>query len=173
MGQPYVGEIRMFAGSFAPSGWMFCAGQVIPISEYDTLFNLIGTTYGGDGEETFCLPNLCGRVPIHMGLGPGLPSNRQIGESAGVETTTLTVSQTPAHSHTPIANATGSSTSPSGCVSTGNADMAQFAPATANVVAMATGSLQTSGGSQPHENMMPYLAVNYIISLYGIYPQPS
>src|ERR1044071_3896667 len=99
MGEPYVGEIRMFAGNFAPAGWALCQGQSMAISENDTLFNLIGTTYGGDGQETFNLPNLCGRVPVHMGKGPAVSQTYQIGESAGVESVTLTAQQTPTHNH--------------------------------------------------------------------------
>src|SRR3954467_11734794 len=104
MAQPYVGEIRMFAGSFAPAGWAFCAGQLMPISENDTLFNLIGTTYGGDGQETFGLPDLQGRLPIHMGQGPGITQNYQSGELAGVESVTLSVNQMPNHPHTLVAS---------------------------------------------------------------------
>src|SRR6476646_1764390 len=99
MGQPFVGEIRMFGGNFAPAGWALCAGQLMPISENETLFNLIGTTYGGDGQETFAMPDLQGRVPVHVGQGPGLSSTVQLGEKAGVEDVTLTVSQIPIHTH--------------------------------------------------------------------------
>src|SRR5438552_9926027 len=106
MSQPYVGEIRMFGGNFAPAGWAFCQGQIIPISQNDTLFNLIGTTYGGDGQETFGLPDLQGRVPVHNGTGPGL-STYVIGEKSGVESVTLTTNQIPIHSHVPLANSTG------------------------------------------------------------------
>src|SRR5262249_46700752 len=113
MGSPYVGEIRMFAGNFAPNGWMFCEGQILPISENETLFNLIGTTYGGDGQSTFALPNLASRVPVHMGTGGG--QTVIIGESGGVETVTLTTSQIPAHSHVPTANAAaGNNANPTG-----------------------------------------------------------
>src|SRR3954469_16308070 len=111
MAQPYVGEIRMFAGSFAPAGWMFCDGQLIPISENDTLFVVIGTTYGGDGQETFALPNLQGRVPLHQGAGSGL-SNYQLGEAGGVEAVTLTTQQIPSHTHPALCdNGGGSPTS--------------------------------------------------------------
>src|SRR4029077_2744547 len=103
MGQPYVGEIRMFAGNFAPAGWMFCAGQLMPISENETLFNLIGTTYGGDGQETFALPDLQGRIPIHPGLGPGLSQTYQLAETGGVESVTLTTNTIPVHTHTLMA----------------------------------------------------------------------
>src|SRR6188474_1356622 len=99
MSQPYIGEIRMFAGSFAPAGWAFCDGQLMPISENDALFTLIGTTYGGDGQETFAMPNLQSRIPIHMGQGPGITQNYQIGEMGGVESVTISVQQNPIHNH--------------------------------------------------------------------------
>ncbi len=167
MGQPYVGEIRMFAGNFEPAGWMFCAGQLLPISEYETLFNLIGTTYGGDGQSTFALPNLQSRVPVHAGPGFTLA---QIG---GVEQVTLTVNQIPAHSHTPLANTAGSGTSPSNAVWAGNTDVAQFAPASQINGQMNAQALQPTGGSQPHDNLIPFLCINFIISLFGIYPSPT
>jgi microcystin-dependent protein len=160
----------MFAGNFAPAGWMFCDGQTLPISEYDTLFNLIGTTYGGDGQQTFNLPNLQSRVPIHMGAGAGL-STYTIGESGGVETVTLNVSQIPAHTHTPVANSgNGGSSDPTGNFWAASAAK-QFNPASASQ--MAAGAMATTGGNQPHENMLPYLAVNFIISLFGVYPSPT
>src|SRR3954466_3975334 len=116
MAQPYVGEIRMFAGNFAPNGWMFCEGAPLPISQYDVLFQLIGTTYGGDGEQTFNLPNLASRVPIHMGTGPD-GTTYQLGEMAGTEQETLTVQQIPNHTHPLTAStATGNAASPIGAV---------------------------------------------------------
>jgi microcystin-dependent protein len=169
MSNPYIGEIRMFAGSFAPAGWALCNGQALPISENDALFTLIGTTYGGDGQETFNLPNLQSRVPIHIGNGVVL------GESGGVESVTLTVNQTPAHTH-PLLGSTalGSSTTPQ------NAVLAQDNIAGADlyiedtpVANMAATAITPVGGSQPHENMQPYLVINYIISLFGIFPQPN
>src|SRR5438552_10310906 len=111
MGQPFVGEIRIFAGNFAPAGWMICDGQLLPISENDTLFNLIGTTYGGDGQETFALPDLQGRFPLHQGQGPGISQNYIIGEEAGVETVTLTNQQIPAHNHAALCKSTDGSQS--------------------------------------------------------------
>lgn len=170
MGTPYVGEIRMFGGNFPPAGWMTCSGQLLPISEYDTLFNLIGTTYGGDGTSTFQLPNLSGRAPVHMGTArTGTVYN--IGLPAGVETVTLTTQQIPNHTHPAIADnntATTNQTSPS----------SNFYghTATTNVYSsVATGlhtmmNLTSTGGSQPHENMQPWLAVTFIISLFGVYP---
>jgi microcystin-dependent protein len=171
MSDPYVGEIRMFGGNFAPVGWQLCNGQLLPISEYETLFNLIGTTYGGDGQETFALPNLQSRVPIHWGSGGG--ASYQLGEQLGVESVTLTQQQIPAHSHalmasTDIANAG----EPDGNVSaqTGTFDGYQ---STAGAIAMAPQSVGAAGGSQPHDNMSPYLCINYIISMFGIYPSPT
>jgi microcystin-dependent protein len=165
MGQPYVGEIRMFGGSFAPAGWMFCSGQTLPISEFDVLFNLIGTTYGGDGQETFQLPDLQGRFPMQQGNG------FVIGEKGGTETVTLTVSQIPAHAHTPNSSNAGGSDSPNGNVwansSTGKpyVNVAGGVPAALNPT-----TVQSSGGNQPHDNMQPFLCITYIISLFGVYP---
>jgi microcystin-dependent protein len=166
MAQPYVGEIRMFAGNFAPAGWMSCEGQIIPISEYETLFNLIGTTYGGNGQDTFALPDLRGRLPIHQGNG------FVIAETGGLEEVTLTIPQIPAHSHPLLASAdipTGSS--PDNAL-TGQA-AAKFYRAGTAALAMNTASITPVGGSQPHNNMQPYLCVSFIISLYGIYPSPT
>ena len=166
MGQPFVGEIRMFGGNFAPVGWMFCAGQLLPISEYDTLFNLIGTTYGGDGQTTFALPDLRGRLPIHQ------DSQFTIGETGGVETVTLTTNQIPAHNHAMQATAdipTGSS--PSNAV-TGQA-AAKLYRSGAPTLQLAPGSVEPTGGSQPHDNRQPYLCVTFIISLFGIFPSQN
>lgn len=168
---PYVGEIRMFGGNFAPAGWMLCQGQVLPISEYETLFQLIGTTYGGDGQTTFNLPDLQGRVPVHMGTGPN-GDQYVIGQSAGVETVTLSVSQIPAHSHVPLASTdTGTQTSPSGNVWANSAKF-PYSP-NAPAAAMAGTAVQNDGGSQPHDNMVPFLAINFIISLFGVFPSPT
>jgi microcystin-dependent protein len=167
MSSPYVGEIRMFGGNFAPVGWAFCNGQLIPISENDTLFNLIGTTYGGDGQSTFALPNLQSRIPLHM--GPGYV----IGQMAGVEHVTLITNQIPSHNHVPIANTSGSGTSPSGTVWGGSPDVAQFIPPASINGQMNAQAVQGSGGSQPHDNMVPFLVASFIISLFGIYPTPT
>lgn len=167
MAQPYVGEIRMFAGNFAPAGWMFCEGQLLPISENETLFQLIGTTYGGDGESTFALPDLRGRLPIHQGNGFILA------ETGGAEEITLTVSQIPAHSHPVIASTTiANDSNPANNVAaqTGTFDFHISAPAT---VPMAVTSISSIGGSQPHTNFQPYLCVDFIISLFGIFPSPT
>jgi microcystin-dependent protein len=171
MGQPYVGEIRMFGGNFAPAGWMTCDGQLIAISENDTLFNLIGTTYGGDGQETFALPSLNGRVPVHMGQGTG--QNYTIGELAGASTVTLTTNQIPIHSHYAAASLdNAAANTPNGNV-TGHVGAAQIYTAVPPSVNMGGSSLQSSGGSQPHDNMQPYLAYTYIISMFGVYPSPN
>jgi len=172
MGEPYVGEIRMFAGNFAPAGWMLCQGQLLPISENETLFNLIGTTYGGDGQSTFALPNMQGRFPIHFGTGGG--STYQLAEEAGTETVTLTVNQIPAHNHPVTATSTnGGQATPVNnifaAVQSGNQMYNDQAPnGTMNAAAV-----NPDGGSQPHENVSPYLCVNFIISLFGVFPTQS
>ena len=162
----------MFAGNFAPVGWAFCDGSLIPISENDALFNLIGTTYGGDGQNTFALPDLRGRVPVHQGQGQGL-SSYIIGQYSGVETVTLTTSQIPLHSHVPQGNSAASNSSnPAGMFWGASSANAYISAASANASVNAT-ALGPGGGSQPHENRMPYLAINFIISLFGIYPTPT
>ena len=172
MGEPFVGEIRMFAGSFAPAGWAFCAGQLMPISQNETLFNLIGTTYGGDGQSTFALPDLQGRVPLHAGQGPGISQNYQLGETGGVESVTLSVQQIPTHTHAFLCNAanTGNVGTPQGnflaTLPTGKMYTADSTPK----VQLAPAALATVGGSQPHENLQPYLCISFIISLFGVFP---
>jgi len=168
MSQPYVGEIRMFAGNFAPAGWMFCEGQLLPISEYETLFNLIGTTYGGDGQSTFALPDLRGRLPIHQGNGFTLA------ETGGVETVTLTVSQIPAHTHPYLASINfADNTSPSGAVVAQLTGGAKIYSGAAGNAPMAPSSIGSTGGSQPHDNFQPYLCIDFIISLFGVFPSPT
>ena len=173
MGEPYVGEIRMFAGSFAPVGWMLCQGQALPIAENEVLFQLIGTTYGGDGEETFNLPNLASRVPIHMGTGPD-GTTYQLGEQAGTEQETLSVQQIPNHSHPLTASsAAGDQVSPIGNVlaTTGGGIFQYYEGAVdANMNAQA---ITPAGGSQPHENTQPFLVINFIISLFGVFPSQT
>jgi microcystin-dependent protein len=164
MSDPFVGEIRMFGGNFAPAGWMFCEGQLLPISENETLFNLIGTTYGGDGQETFALPDLRGRLPIHQG------NNFQLAETGGVEEVTLTVQQIPIHTHPMLASA-----DPATVPNPQNNVLAATATATPyfNIqpaTALSGQSITPVGGSQPHTNFQPYLCVNFIISLFGIFP---
>ncbi|HMI78753.1 MAG TPA: tail fiber protein [Ferruginibacter sp.] len=169
MGQPYVGEIRMFGGNFNPAGWMFCDGAVLPISENEVLFQLIGTSYGGDGEETFALPDLRGRVPIHMGQGPGLPSSYQIAENGGVESVTLTIAQMPSHNHTPLASNAGGSDTPTNNFWANSATAKAYGAAPTTVV-MNAATIASAGGNLPHDNMIPFLGINYIISLFGIFP---
>ena len=169
MAQPYIGEIRMFAGNFAPAGWMFCEGQLLPISENETLFQLIGTTYGGDGQETFGLPDLRGRLPLHQGNGFILA------ETGGAEEISLTVTQIPAHGHAALAAADAASgTSPAGQV-LARAQLATITPyGTDNpLVSLSPSSVGPVGGSQPHTNFQPYLCISFIISLFGIFPSPT
>ena len=167
MAQPYVGEIRMFAGNFAPAGWMFCEGQLLPISENETLFQLIGTTYGGDGQSTFALPDLRGRVPIHMGSGFILA------ETGGAEEITLTVSQIPAHSHPLLAStAQGTASTPVNNLLSESASINPYIQDVTNSN-MNVASISAVGGSQPHTNFQPYLCVDFIISLFGIFPSPT
>ena len=168
MADPFVGEIRMFGGNFAPQGWAFCNGQSLPISEYEALFNLIGTTYGGDGQSTFALPNLQGRVPVHQA------ANFLMGQAAGAETVSLTLNQMPQHSHTLQASTNpGNQTNPPGnALATVVAGSAYLEGAAS--VSLASGSVSPApGGSQPHSNLQPYLCVSFIISLFGIYPSQS
>jgi microcystin-dependent protein len=161
----------LFAGSFAPAGWAMCQGQLMPISQNETLFNLIGTTYGGDGQSTFALPDLQGRVPMHQGQGPGISQTYTIGEKAGVESVTLSTQQIPVHNHAFLVNsAIGTQTSPT------NNFMAAPLSGKAYIAGtpdknMAANLAAPVGGSQPHENMQPYLCITYIISLFGVFPQ--
>ena len=171
MAQPYVGEIRMFGGNFAPAGWAFCSGQLLPISENETLFNLIGTTYGGDGLSTFALPDLQGRLPMHMGSGAGL-SNRTLAENGGAEQITLTTQQIPAHTHVPQGDTnSGTSDDPTARVWASSSAI-QFIAGPTNTT-MNNSIMGNTGGSQPHNNMSPFLAVSFIISLFGIFPSQT
>src|SRR5947209_10428416 len=169
MPEPFVGEIRMFGGNFPPSGWAFCNGQLIPITENDTLFNLIGTTYGGDGQETFALPDLQSRVPIHQGTGAdGI--TYQLGEQGGVESVTLTTQQIPIHTHSMIATTgLGAAPSPAGNILAQCAAVKMYSGAAATTP-LNNQTITPAGGSQPHENLQPYLAINFIISLFGVFP---
>ncbi|WP_435745324.1 phage tail protein [Nocardioides sp. SYSU DS0663] len=171
---PYVGEIRMFAGNFAPAGWAFCDGRLLPISENETLYQLIGTTYGGDGQETFALPDLRGRAPVHQGQGPGLSSYRIPGEHYGVEQVTLTLPQVPRHDHPLLAGGEPTSPSPVGAAPARPAGGAAYVdgPATPGQT-LHPQTLRPEGGDQPHENMMPTLTVSFIISLFGIFPSQT
>lgn len=168
MSSPFVGEIRMFAGNFAPAGWMFCEGQLLPISENEVLFQVIGTTYGGDGQETFALPDLQGRVPIHQG------NSFVIGQTGGVEQVTLTTNQIPNHTHNALGTNSAGNTALASGVWAASADTSinPYGAAAAIDSNMSPQAISPVGGSQPHDNMLPYLAVNFIISLFGIYPAP-
>lgn len=164
MSEPYIGEIRMFAGNFAPLNWMLCQGQVLSISQYDVLYNLIGTTYGGNGQTTFALPNLQGRLPLHQ------TGSYPIGLIGGAEQVTLTTQQLPAHSHPMAAsqNTAGSSTVTGNVV--GAVGATQIYREVAAASAMANQACSFVGGNQPHDNMQPYLCINFIIALFGVYP---
>jgi len=171
MAQPYLGEIRMFGGNFAPAGWMFCEGQTLAISEYDALFTLIGTTYGGDGQSTFMLPDLRGRLPIHQGQNGSF--TYVLGETGGVEQVTLTTNQIAAHNHVLLATTTASQVP----------NVANAVPATGVISELYWGdppdntaapqAISPTGGSQPHSNFQPYLCVNFIIALAGIFPSQT
>jgi microcystin-dependent protein len=168
MSNPYVGEIRLFGGNFAPLGWALCDGSVLPISENETLFNLIGTIYGGDGQSTFALPDLRGRVPIHIGHG------HVQGELSGAETVTLSTAQLPPHTHALMAS---SATATAAAGPAGNVPAAasnvQFYGPSAPDRAMSAAALSPAGASRPHDNMAPFLGITFIISLFGIFPSQS
>lgn len=166
MGQPFIGEIRMFAGNFAPAGWMFCEGQLLPISGNEALFQLLGTTYGGDGQSTFGLPDLRGRIPLHFGNG------FIQGETGGVEEVTLTTNQIPAHTHALLCSSGGQPTSANPQAGLwAPSDVTQYSTQANNVqMGNPTITSDTTGGSQPHNNFMPYLCVDFIISLFGVFP---
>jgi microcystin-dependent protein len=171
MTQPYIGEIRMFGGNFPPLGWEFCQGQLLPIATNDVLFQLIGTTYGGDGQSTFALPDLRGRVPVHAGTRSGRTYN--LSEAAGVETVTLTVQQLPAHSHALLASdVLGTTPNPGGEVLTESSTATMFATGSPTST-MAPASVGPAGGSQPHENRQPFLCIDFIIATEGIFPSQT
>ncbi len=171
MSDPYIGEIRMFGGNFAPQGWMFCEGQLLAIAEYDTLFTLIGTTYGGDGQSTFALPDLRGRLPLHQGTDQG--STYTLAQTGGAETVTLTAQQLPVHSHPLLA--TGDNATATAASGNTLAQTPSYTPYIASPpnTALAGGAIGPSGGSQPHNNFQPYLCVSFIISLFGVYPSQT
>lgn len=172
MAQPYIGEIRMFAGNFAPAGWLFCDGQLLPIAENETLFQLIGTTYGGDGQETFGLPNLQSRIPMHMGAGrDGI--THQLAEMSGTEQETLTTQTIPVHTHAFLASSnTAQNSNPTGQVVAQSAAVFMYIEDAASSP-LAPQALSPVGGSQPHENVQPFLCINYIISQFGIFPSQT
>jgi len=180
MSTPFVGEIRMFGGNFAPVGWAFCDGALLPISEFETLFQLIGTTYGGDGQSNFALPDMRGRVPLHQ--GPLAGQSYVMGQMAGSETVTLSPAQMPGHTHLVSASNAAPPPAVADVAVTGIAGtMVPASPmpkpkmyaAPGVLVPMAPNTVPAVGGNQPHENMAPYLAVNFIISLFGIYPSQN
>jgi len=175
MGEPFVGEIRMFAGTFNPSGWAMCDGALLPISENEVLFQLIGTTFGGDGQETFALPNLQGRLPVHNGTSSSNGTTFTLGEMAGVEEVTLTAQQIAIHTHPLLCAASGGTPN-------SNPKDGYWAPSDINMYSNVAPNVQMgnpaitsgiAGGSQPHTNFMPYLCINFIISLFGVYPSPT
>ncbi|HJU55499.1 MAG TPA: tail fiber protein [Pyrinomonadaceae bacterium] len=168
MAQPYVGEIRMFAGNFAPAGWMFCEGQLLPISENETLFQLIGTTYGGDGQSTFALPDLRGRIPVHQGQGFILA------ETGGAEEITLTVNQIAAHSHPLlVSSGPGTGNTPQTSLLCEQPTLSIYLDGQSPNSPLNPAVVSSTGGSQPHTNFQPYLCVDFIISLFGIFPSPT
>jgi microcystin-dependent protein len=169
MADPFVAEIRIFAGNFAPRGWAFCDGQLMQLSQNTALFSLLGTIYGGDGKTNFALPNLPGRAPMQPGQGPGL-SLRDLGESGGSETATLSASEMPAHTHGLLATPGATQANPDAGQGLGNAPMYQV-PGT--LVSLGAGALGPTGGNLPHNNMQPYLTLNFIIALQGVFPPRS
>lgn len=172
MSEPFIAEIRIFAGNFAPRGWAFCDGQLLPISQNTALFSLIGTTYGGDGRTTTALPNLQGRAPMHPGRGPGL-TDRRLGQRGGVESVTLSEAQMPNHNHTFNASSdTGEQGTLNSNVSLGRSGGGTLyqTDTNANLAALADGALDATGGGGPHNNMQPFLTMNFIIALVGLYP---
>lgn len=167
MAQPYVGEIRLFAGNYAPTGWLFCNGQVLRIVDYETLFQLIGTTYGGDGQTTFAVPDLRGRVPIHTGNG------YTVAQRGGVESVTLNLGQVPAHTHPLVASTDpGTEPTPQGNLLAAGTSMRPYSYQ-ATDTNMGGEAVNPTGAGQPHDNMQPYLSLSFIISLNGIYPSPT
>jgi microcystin-dependent protein len=172
MSEPFIGEIRMFAGNFAPRGWAFCDGQLLAISQNDALFSLLGTIYGGDGRTTFGLPDMRGRIPNHAGSGPGL-SSRRLGDKLGNENETLNTSQLPSHSHEfQASTASGTQSTNNGQYLASSANVRVFRPVGATGNLLST-SMTNVGGNSPHNNMMPFLCINFIIALFGIYPSRS
>ena len=172
MSQPFLGEIRAFPFNFAPKGWAFCSGQILSISQNTALFSLLGTNYGGNGQSNFALPDLRGRLAVSSGQGPGL-SDYPLGSEAGVETVTLLVSQMAAHNHPAnCTNAMANQPSPGGNVwaADGAGITSEYGPPVASPPQMAPQAIGTTGGNQPHANLMPYLVLNYCIAMQGIFP---
>ncbi len=169
MSEPFVGEIRMFAGNFAPRGWAFCDGQLLAVSQNDALFSLLGTIYGGDGRTTFGLPDMRGRIPIHAGSGPGL-SPRRLGAKFGSENETLTVNQLPSHTHPFQASGDLADQSDPTNNLPGNSPSIDLYREGSPVINLNTAAVTNVGGSRSHTNLMPFLCINFIIALFGIYP---
>lgn len=173
MSEPFIAEIRIFAGNFAPRSWAFCDGQLLPVSQNTALFSLIGTTYGGDGRSTTALPNLQGRAPMHPGRGPGLTA-RRLGERVGVENVSLSEAQIPSHNHTARATTTQGAVNqgPTNTTALARSRLgdALYNSGTANIVELASEAVSTTGGSQAHTNVQPFLTMNFIIALQGLYP---
>ena len=167
MSMPYVGEIRMFAGNFAPAGWLFCDGQMLPIAENETLFQLIGTSYGGDGQTTFALPDLRGRLPVHQGTG------FTVAQTGGDEQITLTVPQMPVHSHALLASGQDAVQATAANAVLARTKAINLYGTIAPNGAMASAAIGPAGASDPHSNLQPYLCVHFIISLFGIFPSPA
>lgn len=174
MSDPYIGEIRMFAGNYAPQGWALCDGTLMSVSENDALFALIGTTYGGDGQTTFALPDMRGRLPLHQGTGPGL-TTRVMGQMFGSEEVTLLQTQMPSHAHPLVVSTLDAVTSEvSNALPAGQpGDTLYLSNPSVPAASMSNRTLQTAGGSQPHDNTMPFVCVNFIISLFGIFPSQN
>jgi len=175
MSEPFIAEIRIFAGNFAPRGWAFCNGQLLPIAQNTALFSLIGTTFGGDGRTTTGLPNMQGRAPMHPGRGPGLTS-RRLGQRGGTETVTLTEAQMPSHTHTMKASGSPGELQAPGntrALARSRGAAAYQTDASNNLVSLSPNALPQTGGSQSHDNIQPYLTMNFIIALDGLYPSRS
>ena len=170
MADPFIGEIKLWSLKYAPMGWAYCNGQLLNVQQNPALFAVIGNVYGGDGQTNFALPNLQSRLPIHQGAGPGL-STRVLAETGGTETVTVTVNQLPSHTHIPNSSSTASGDSPANSY-WGTTSAKPYGAVPGNAV-MNAASVGIAGGSQPHDNMIPYLCVSFIISLFGIYPSPT
>ncbi len=169
MSEPFVGEIKMFAGNFAPRGWAFCDGQLLAVSQNDALFSLLGTIYGGDGRTTFGLPDMRGRIPLHQGTGPGL-SSRKLGSQSGSEQETLNTTQLPSHNHDFVASLDNATSSDPQAKQIAPSTTIRYLNAAASDTSFSDNALGTNGDSRSHTNIQPSLCIHYIIALFGIYP---